>query len=132
MSPYLPLCLESLMANAALMGTLLTICYIFFILIQIGGLSTIKIRFQIGGLSTIKIRLDVFSFINISLRVVYLFYCCRVPKKHLRRQIFHHPLGSARARNTGVTTEVVGGISRSRHGADKHTPCFSAICTLDG
>ncbi|KAK2175123.1 hypothetical protein NP493_746g01018 [Ridgeia piscesae] len=44
----------------------------------------------------------------------------------------YHPLGSGRARNPGVTTEVVGGISRQRKGESSSMPRYSAICTLDG
>ena len=44
----------------------------------------------------------------------------------------YHPLGSARARNPGVTTEVVGSISRRKRGEEAQVPNFSAICTLDG
>ncbi|KAI0209357.1 KICSTOR complex protein ITFG2 [Lamellibrachia satsuma] len=46
--------------------------------------------------------------------------------------LIYHPLGSGRARNPGVTTEVVGGISRQRKGEPCSISRYSAICTLDG
>ncbi|ELU16416.1 hypothetical protein CAPTEDRAFT_227809 [Capitella teleta] len=46
--------------------------------------------------------------------------------------LMYHPLGSARARNPGVTTEIVGSISRRKRGEESSVPNFSAICTLDG
>ena len=45
----------------------------------------------------------------------------------------YHPLGTARARNPGVTTEVLGNISRGKKGEEIVTvPNYYAICTLDG
>ncbi|XP_023931939.1 KICSTOR complex protein ITFG2 isoform X2 [Lingula anatina] len=41
-----------------------------------------------------------------------------------------HPLSSARARNPGVTTEIVGDIQKPGGVEDKGT--FYALCTLDG
>lgn len=46
--------------------------------------------------------------------------------------LMYHPLGNARARNPGVTTEVVGNISRRKKDEEKYVPSYCAICTLDG
>lgn len=46
--------------------------------------------------------------------------------------VIYHPLGSIRARNPGVTTEVVSNISRQKKGKDSRASNYSAICTLDG
>lgn len=46
--------------------------------------------------------------------------------------VVYHPLGSIRARNPGVTTEVVSNISRQKKGKDSQASNYSAICTLDG
>jgi hypothetical protein len=58
--------------------------------------------------------------------------------------MLYHALGSVRARNPGVTTEVVGSISRVKKPCGREpkdqcsstasAPCnyYSAICTLDG
>lgn len=46
--------------------------------------------------------------------------------------VIYHPLGSVRARNPGVTTEVVSNISRQKKGKDSLSSNYSAICTLDG
>ena len=47
--------------------------------------------------------------------------------------VVFHPLGSARARNPGVTTEVIADIStRKTQGEDAAVDHYSAICTLDG
>ena len=45
--------------------------------------------------------------------------------------LIYHPLGSARARNPGVNTEIVANISR-RKKEDTYVPNYCAICTLDG
>ena len=47
--------------------------------------------------------------------------------------LVYHPLGTARARNPGVTTEVLGNISRGKKGEETAmVPNYYAICTLDG
>ncbi|CAD5118558.1 DgyrCDS7246 [Dimorphilus gyrociliatus] len=43
--------------------------------------------------------------------------------------LFYHPLGSRRARNPDISTEVIGNIKRCKDG---ETVYYSAICTLDG
>ncbi len=46
--------------------------------------------------------------------------------------LIYHPLGTARARNPAVTTEVLGNISRRKKGEESNVPNYYALCTLDG
>lgn len=59
-----------------------------------------------------------------------LMFCFRMTLQD--PSLVYHPLGSARARNPGITTEVVGNIIRAKTGQETGVPRYSAICTLDG
>jgi hypothetical protein len=58
------------------------------------------------------------------------FHVCSTPTKG--PSVIYHPLGSARARNPGVTTEMVANISRGNKDKQSQAPNYCAICTLDG
>ena len=64
--------------------------------------------------------------------------CCHLPIPLPGRSLFsgstlvYHPLGTARARNPGVSTEVLGNVSRRKKGEESSVPNYYAICTLDG
>ena len=46
--------------------------------------------------------------------------------------VVYHPLGSPRARNPSINTEVTANIRRKRSESDEEAENYSAICTLDG
>lgn len=46
--------------------------------------------------------------------------------------VVYHPLGSVRARNPSINTEVTANIKRKKREGEEEAENYSAICTLDG